>query len=214
MKVLIVGDSPDFEYEFLSTMAGRFDAVYVTDGAIHKVPSDVEVSVVCGDFDSIDLQRAEFERPGVEFVALPDQEMNDVEKALLLAEGRGARAIEFVSTLGGNIDQSFANVSVMIRHHRRIPMRAYHRGTYVWVISGSAHDPAALTFECCVEAEVSIVPLSDAAHVRAENLKWPLRGEVLRAGSRGVSNKARGGSVVVEVTEGVVLVTAATRFEV
>ncbi len=208
MRALIVGDSPDFEPEFLLTMAASFDAVYVTDGAIHRVPPEVAVSITCGDFDSIDLERAQRERPQVEFVPLPDQEMNDVEKALLLAESRGAREVSFVCTLGGRIDHSFANISVMIRHHQRIPMRAFHRGTWIWVLSGSGCQPGRLRFECRAGDPVSIVPMSDAARVLADNLKWPLRNEELRSGSRGVSNEALGGAVEIEVGEGLVLVTA------
>jgi thiamine pyrophosphokinase len=50
--------------------------------------------------------------------------------------------------------------------------------------------------------------MSDAARVLADNLKWPLRNEELRSGSRGVSNEALGGAVEIEVGEGLVLVTA------
>jgi thiamine pyrophosphokinase len=209
MKVLIVGDSPDFEAEFLTRMGTSFDAVYVTDGAIHKVPPHVQVSVVCGDFDSIDMERARRERPEVEFVSLADQEMNDLEKVLLLAEQRGARDICFVSVLGGKIDQGFANISVMIRHHRRIPMRAYHGAMWVWIVSGSGYNPGRLSFESRLGDAVSIVPMSHWAQVRADNVKWPLMNEELRAGSRGVSNEALGGAVEIEVTEGIVVVTAA-----
>lgn len=209
MKALIVGDSPEFETEFLRRMASGFDLVFVTDGAIHKVPSEVHVSVVCGDFDSIDLERARRERPLVEFVSLPDQEKSDLEKTVLLAEQRGARDICFVSTLGGRIDQSCASVSVMIRHHKRIPLRTYHADTWVWVVSGSGFNPGRLSFESRSGDAVSIVPMSHWAEVRAENVKWPLRNEELRAGSRGVSNEALGGTVEIEVTEGIVVVTAA-----
>ncbi len=209
MKALIVGDSPEFETEFLKERASGFDVVFVTDGAIHKVPSEVHVSVVCGDFDSIDLDRARRERPGVEFVSLPDQEMNDVEKAALLAEQRGARDICFVSTLGGKIDQSCANLSVMIRHHKRIRLRAYHAGTWVWIVSGCGAHPGRLSFESRLGDTVSIVPMSHWAEVRAENVKWPLMSEEIRAGSRGVSNEALGGTVEIEVTEGLVVVTGA-----
>jgi thiamine pyrophosphokinase len=212
MTARIVGDSPDFEVEFLEKMAGGFDVVFVTDGAIHKVPAGVYVSVVCGDFDSIDMERARRERPQVEFVSLPDQEMNDVEKALLLAEQRGAREICFVSILGGKFDQSCANLSVMIRHHKRIQQRAYHAGTWVWIVSGSESHPGRLQFESRSGDAVSIAPMSHWAHVRAENVKWPLRHEELRAGSRGVSNEALGGAVEIEVTEGIVVVTAAAHW--
>jgi thiamine pyrophosphokinase len=209
MRTLIVGDSPEFESEFLTKMGAGFDAVYVTDGAIHKVPLDVRVSVVCGDFDSIDLERARRERSQVEFVSLKDQEMNDLEKAVILAEQRGAREICLVSILGGRLDQSCANLSVMIRHHQRIQMRAYHGASWVWIVSGDGHNPGRLSFESYSGATVSIVPMSHRAQVRAENLKWPLRKEELRAGSRGVSNEALGGQVEIEVAEGIVVVTAA-----
>jgi len=208
MRALIVGDSPDFEPEFLLRFATSFDRVYVTDGAIHKVPSQVKVAVVCGDFDSIDLQRAQREWPHTQFLQLVDQELNDVEKALLLAESEGARYVEFVSILGGKSDQSFANISMMVRHHQRLPLRAFHRGQCVWIVSGTSELPGSLSFECRVGDHVSIIPLSGHAHIDARNLKWPLRNEVLNAGSRGVSNEALGGLVEISVMQGLVVVTA------
>jgi thiamine pyrophosphokinase len=213
MKTLIIGESPDFDHEFLVTEAASFDAIYVTDGAIHRVPPEVRVSVVCGDFDSIDLERAKRERPEVEFVHLPDQEMDDVEKALLLAESRGAREVCCVCTVGGRIDRSFANVSTMIRHHDRLSLRAYHRGFWIWVLSGSDGRHGRLRFEGAKGSNVSIIPLIDKARVRAANLKWPLREEYLHAGSRGVSNEALGGTVEIVVSEGTVIVTAIAREE-
>ena len=204
-KALIVADSPDFDLAFVASMARGVDSVIVTDGAVNKLPSHIPVSLVCGDFDSIDLKAARETHPGAEFLHTPDQSMNDLEKAIILAQEKGVKELYLACSLGGLIDQSTANLSVLIKYHKQLKIHAHHRGTDLWVISSESPHNNPLRFGTAAEDTVSVIPLVNSATVTISNVQGPLQRSELSTGSQGVSNRALGGPVEISVERGLVI---------
>jgi thiamine pyrophosphokinase len=93
MKVLLIADSPDFDSAYIARHASSVDSIIVTDGALDKLPSSIIPTIVCGDFDALVLPEARAKYLQTEFMPLPDQNQNDLEKALMLAIARGATEI-------------------------------------------------------------------------------------------------------------------------
>lgn len=206
MKVLLIGDSPDFDSAYIARHAGRADSIIVTDGALEKLPASVIPHIVCGDFDSLTLPDARERYDATEFIALPDQNLNDLEKALMLAVFRGASDVTIVSAFGGRMDVSIANLSVMIRHHTLCDLSMVHGDMVSRVISDRAPRAGTLRFEARRGSPVSCIPLDGDALISLSNVKWALDECVINSGSHGVSNEALGGEVVAQAHRGMVVV--------
>lgn len=207
MRFLVVGDSPDFEADKVSELAGIGDCLIALDGAALKLPPSTVPDIICGDFDSLDLAAAQQQFPQAEFLRLEDQYENDLEKALKVALSRGGGEILLCCIFGGMPDQHAANMSVMVRYHRAASLRAFHRGMECQIASPDV--PVRLMLS--EGDEVSTIPVGAAAQVSLSGVRWPLVRETLQMGSHGVSNVALGGEVCVEPHCGEVMVFAAPR---
>jgi thiamine pyrophosphokinase len=205
MRVLIVSNGSDVDPEFLRPLQAEHDLTVVTDGAVHCLRGVVP-DVVCGDFDSIDRERAEATYPNALYVHLPDQNSCDLEKAIVFALERGASSITLVGVFGGRIDFSFATLSVLLRYYTEVPLCVLHERSSVWVLGDGSQYNNPLSFAARAGDTVSILPIAQASRVTVKNVEWPLDSETMTPGSRGVSNKALGGLVEVEVSEGPVVV--------
>ena len=206
MKVLLIADSPDFDSAYIARHAATMDSIIVTDGALEKLPSSVMPNIVCGDFDALVLPEARAKYVQTEFISLPDQSQNDLEKALILAISRGATEIMIASAFGGRMDISVANLSVLVRHHTECPMSMIHGAMTSRVLSDRGQGADEAIFEARAGAPLSCIPLDGDAVVTLSNVQWPLTEDVLRAGSHGVGNNALGGPVRVKVHRGLVVV--------
>ena len=206
MKVLLIADSPDFDSAYIARHATDMDQVFVTDGAADKLPPMVTPHVICGDFDTLCVPKARERYVSSEFITLPDQNLNDLEKALLLAISRGAKDVTIASAFGGRMDVSVANLSVMIRHHTACDLSMVHGDVITRVVSDRADSVASITFDARAGSSLSCIPLDGEAVVSLTNVKWPLHEATLRSGSHGASNEALGGPVTVRVHRGLVVV--------
>jgi thiamine pyrophosphokinase len=206
MKVLLIADSPDFDSAYIERHAGKADSIIVTDGAAAKLPAAVTPDIICGDFDSLVLPKARERYATSEFIALPDQNLNDLEKALELALARGATDVTIASAFGGRMDVSLANLSVMIRHHTACKLAMVHGEVMTRVLSDRSPSAASVAFDARPGSFLSCIPLDGEAVVSISNAKWSMQEGILRPGSHGVSNQALGGTVTVVVHRGLVLV--------
>ena len=206
MKALIIADSPEFDLKLVERLAATSDFVVVTDGAVHKIGSRVTPNVVCGDFDSIDLDSARKGHPTAQFVALPDQSKNDLEKALLFLIERGASEVAIACASGGRFDQAAANLAVIIRYQHLVPILMHQGSMVMTVLSPQGAAARGISFRASKDSEISTIALERAATVTLTNVKWPLSKGVLEPGSMGVSNRGLGGDVHVQAHDGVVLV--------
>jgi thiamine pyrophosphokinase len=206
MRVLLIANSPDFDSAYIARHARSFDRIIVTDGAAEKLPPAVTPHIICGDFDSLNLPVARERYTTSEFIALEDQNLNDLEKALMLALSRGATEVTIASAFGGRIDVSIANLSVLIRHHTACSLSMVHGEIMTKVVSDRAPHARSVSFEARRGSPVSCSALDSDAVVSLSNVTWALDQQTIRSGSHGVSNKASGGPVTITVHRGVVLV--------
>ncbi len=205
MRVLVIGNGSDVGGDELRRLQRKHELMVVTDGAVHRLAFDVVPDVVCGDFDSIDRELAEATYPKATYLHLPDQNSCDLEKAIAVALERGATSITLAGFFGGRIDFSVATLSVFLRYHAEVALIALHRGSTVWVLSAESRYHKPLRFEAASGDTVSVLPL-EKSRLTLKNVEWPLDCENMSPGSRGVSNRALGGPVDVEVSQGVVVV--------
>jgi thiamine pyrophosphokinase len=206
VKALLVADSPEFDLPLVERLATRSQLVVVTDGAVHKLGTRVAPHIVCGDFDSIDMNAATTRYPAAQFLALPDQYKNDLEKAIVYLIDKGASEIAIACSMGGRFDQAAANLAVAIRYHHQVPITIHQGDISMRVVSNRTPAVSELSFFAAKDGVVSTIAVERSATVSLSNVQWPLAKATLEPGSMGVSNRGLGEMVRVEVHDGIVLV--------
>jgi thiamine pyrophosphokinase len=189
------------------------DAVVVAaDSGLHQAELlGLRVDVVVGDLDSADPAAVERARAAGAVVERHpvDKDATDLELALDVARGRGARRITVVGGAGGRLDHFLANVALLASpRFADLEIDARLGEAYVVVVQGGRR-PHVLTGTA--GSLVTLLPAGgDASGITTEGLQYPLHGETLGRGTtRGVSNVLvrEEGSVVLD--EGTLLVIQA-----
>lgn len=151
--------------------------------------------LVIGDLDSY---RAEPDE-NIEVILDPDQETNDLEKALQYVLKRGGREAIVFGATGKRLDHTLKNLSVLKRfnpHFRSI--RFIDPYMEIRLI------PKEFTATLPVGTDVSLFPLSGrVTGVETRGLMYPLSGEILENGVRdGSSNRTVEKRIEIRYREG------------
>jgi thiamine pyrophosphokinase len=191
----------------LARRVGALDAdlvVAVDEGLHAAVAAGAQVDLVIGDLDSADPALVDRVRgSGASVDRHPvDKDATDLELALAHLVARGVSAARVIASDAGRMDHLLA-VAMLLADPRWSSLRldgwlggARVRPVHRHVVLDPVPGPL-----------VSLLPVGGDAHgVRTEGLRWPLRGETLRAGStRGVSNELTGSVAHIRVDEGVLV---------
>ncbi len=202
--IIVNGDLPSGP--FLQAFARRFKRVFVTDGAASSVDSAIDVSAICGDFDSISAEDARCRFPAARIVELPDQNRSDLEKTIDFARSEGASTLSLVGALGGRIDHALVSISTLLQYHRELPISITDGDTVMTLLSARCAQGGSLKFDAAPGDTISLISFEDHSTVSISGVQWPLVDAQLKAGSAGVSNRAVGGAVAVRVSSGCVAV--------
>ena len=206
MKAVVVANG-EIQNEGLILNEISRDAMIVCadGGTANALALGLSPHVVIGDLDSISPKlRRNLEAEGTEFIAYPShKEETDTELALRYCVARGAESILFVGALGGRLDHTLANLSLLAeRTWRSIPVRIVDGRTVIELCS-SRCDVSGSTGDI-----VSLLPYGgDVKGVCTEGLEYPLKDETLFFGpARGVSNVMLSDHATIVVKEGLLLV--------
>jgi thiamine pyrophosphokinase len=182
------------------------DVLLAADGGARRLMAlGLIPAVVIGDLDSLDeAERQKLEAAGTAFQVHPRaKDETDLELALAYALGQGYAPILIVAALGGRLDQTLANLSLLsapacdgreVRLEDGQVEAFFTRGRAV--IHGTPGDL------------VSLIPWGAPVEgVTTRGLRWALRGERLLAhATRGISNEMRAVRARVEVSGGRLLI--------
>lgn len=202
-RVLILanGDSPSSA--LAQRIASQADARIVTDGAVHKAHLlGIVPDILCGDFDSVDMEAAQRDFPSVAVVPTPDQEFADLEKAIVVARQRGAGEAAILGALGGRMDHTLSSFALLLHYANILSLRLLDDRGVTWAIKGRKRQ----SFSADPGDTVSLVTFT-GADVSITGVEWPLDRFMLYPGTHGVSNVAAQTQVTVRVDMGTVFVT-------
>ncbi|MEE8498669.1 MAG: thiamine diphosphokinase [Acidimicrobiia bacterium] len=163
----------------------------------------VHVDLVVGDLDSVD--RSQLDTAITDGAAVEEHPTNkdatDLDLALQAAVDRGATRIVLAGGGAGRIDHLLGIAMLLTDERWADAAIEWHSGSSIThVVSG------ALALDTQPDDLVSLIPVSDEAVVSITGTRWPLEFIPLPRGTtHGISNEALGGSVDVEVHQGVVL---------
>jgi len=180
-------------------------------GASHLMEMGILPEVVIGDLDSVDedilfeLTTAEV---NIEQYS-EDKDETDIELALQYAVELGASAILIVGALGGRLDQTIANLSILTDPLLpKIDIRLDDGVEEVFFCRASADKGGQVEVQGRSGDIVSLIPWHGSVEgVATEGLQWPLYGETLYPEkSRGVSNVMLVESASVKIDKGLLLI--------
>ena len=181
--------------------------VIAADGGARLARScGLVVDVVIGDMDSIDAQTLEeLEEAGAQLLRHPpDKDETDLELALKWAMSQGISCLRVFGALGGRLDQTLANVSLLaLPQLRDCDVQLLDGSQRAWLLRPGAHDLIGSTGDT-----VSLLPLHGPVRgIVSEGLRWELRDEALLPGpARGISNLLTGARASLRFAEGLLLI--------
>ena len=199
----LVGAS-DFNAAYFAERAacGAFDAVIAVDGGFASLEAAGCVpDLALGDFDSLG-----FVPEGVPVKLFPaEKDASDMELALEEALTCGAGTVEVYGALGGRLDHTLANLSLLASFAERgLDVMAVGERERIALLVG----PGELLVEAADEGIVSVFSLTDASTgVVEEGLKYELDGATLtNRTSWGLSNELVGTAARISVESGTLAV--------
>ena len=179
--ILCNGEPP--EPELLSEQYAASDYFIAADGGGNvALRMEIPPDVVIGDLDSFQKQ------PGrdIKTIHQPEQESNDLEKALELARQKGGVQATILGATGHRLDHTLKNLSVLKQFNadfeKLIFIDNYGRIQLL---------PSSFRHEYPVGTPISLFPLSGkVTGISTAGLKYPLHDEALENGVRdGSSNQ-------------------------
>ena len=161
----------------------------VDNGAAHAKACNLKLDAIIGDFDSLSTEnRQHYSQQATEIVEYAaDKDFTDFELALEYVCRKEVRVIELFGALGGRIDHTLANLSVIASpKFSEIAVTVRDRGFLGRLIRPGEE----VTFSAVISSEFSLLPLAnDTRGVAIHGAKWNLKDAELPFGSAiGVSN--------------------------
>ena len=202
-RVLILANGEMPSPALAQRVAREADLQIVTDGAAnHALRLGIVPDIVCGDFDSVDMEAVQREFPAVSVVPTPDQEFADLEKAIQVARTRGALDVAILGALGGRMDHTLSSFALLQKYANELSLRLLDDRGATWALK-SRPGQSFVTFP---GDTVSLVTFTGAI-VSIEGVQWPLDRFTLHPGTHGVSNVAIEKKVRVRLEMGIVFIT-------
>lgn len=204
MNTLILCNGKPPSRELFENCRQQADYFIAADGGANIAREFESVpDLVIGDLDSFVKQEAD----DFELVFDPDQETNDLEKALSRAVAEGSQNVIVLGATGKRIDQTLKNLSVLKQFNDKFEsliFRDNHLDTFLL--------PNSFSKELEPGIQISLFPLSgEVTGIHTEGLKYPLKNEQLINGVRdGSSNEVVSSPVEISHKEGDLLMFVVT----
>lgn len=163
----------------------------------------VHVDLVVGDLDSVD--RSQLDAAIKDGVAVEEHPTNkdatDLDLALQAAVDRDATRIVLAGGGAGRLDHLLGIAMLLTDVRWAGSAIEWHSGSSITHVARDV-----LTLDTLPDDLVSLIPVSDEAVVSITGTRWLLESIPLSRGTtHGISNEALGGSIDIEVHQGVVL---------
>ena len=181
--ILVAGDFPHGQVDHALLVGAR--EVICCDGAAEEFcATGAEPVAVVGDFDSLSEELRI--RLADRLHHRPDQDVNDLWKALTLAIERGARRVTVLGAFGRREDHSIGNLMLCAARMNEIEIQVVgDRGVFSFIDSDS-------TFESFAGQQVSLFTLSPTTEISTVGLRYEPPQNRLSAMWQGVSNESLG----------------------
>lgn len=198
-KVLIVGNGESPPASFLRAHFDQADWCIAADGGYDILKAvGIRPDVVTGDLDSLTSHVED----GVRLVMNPDQETNDLEKALQLALDEGACHAVVIGATGLKLDHTLKNLSVLLQFHSKFESICFDDERCKMIILEKETE-----LSLKIGTDISLYPISGKVEgIVTHGLKYSLHDEFLENGVRdGSSNEVVSNPVRIQYKRGYLL---------
>jgi len=181
------------------------DYLVAVDGGLrHLIALNLIPHLLIGDLDSVDEQLLpDLEAQGVQIMRFPPaKDQTDLELALYQVLAQGFRQILVVAALGGRLDQTLGNLSLLTSPDlEAIDVQLDDGSERIFIIRSH------LDFACEPVEIVSLVPWgSTVSGITTTGLQYPLEDETLYPHqTRGISNVSIGSQVSIQIETGLLI---------
>ncbi|HLF74562.1 MAG TPA: thiamine diphosphokinase [Anaerolineales bacterium] len=197
------GEIPDLNKARRLLRSG--DYIICADGGTrHALTLGVRPDLIIGDMDSAEKgQLEQLQKDGASMELYPrDKNETDLELAIDRAIELGPKEIVIIAAVGGRLDQTLANITLLSDTHPSLDIRLDDGVEEIFFcrdqveIHGSSGDI------------VSLIPWGGPVHgIQTQGLRWPLNDDTLYPEkTRGISNEMTGAAANVRIGLGLLLV--------
>lgn len=184
-EVIILADGQFPEHEIPLNLLHSGRSIVCCDGAAMKaVAAGLEPAAIVGDLDSL---TAECQlRFADRLVFNPDQETNDLTKAVSHCISQGIKKIIILGATGNREDHTLGNLSLLADYASQIDVELYtDTGWFIPVLKTSR-------LKSVKGQQISIISLTPTENLTLRNLKYPVENKPLRMWWQGTLNEAIG----------------------
>lgn len=211
-RIVIFANGELADLEAARSLLKEDDYLIAADGgANHLMKMGILPEVLIGDLDSVDEDTL-FELTSAEIKIeqySEDKDETDIELALHYAVELHPSAILIVGALGGRLDQTITNLSILTDPMLpKIDIRLDDGVEEAFFCRASAGNGEQVQVQGRSGDTVSLIPWqAQVEGLLTEGLQWSLYGETLYPDkSRGVSNRMLGESASVKIEKGLLLI--------
>lgn len=207
MRALIFVNGLIADYQQVESWVRPADLLIGADGGtLHCLALGRQPHAVIGDLDSLPAALvAQLAAQGVQFERHPpEKDETDLDLAIHYAVRQGAREVVLLGALGGRLDQTLANVLLLVRPEWQVPIILAEGNQQAQLVRAGE----CLSLVAPVGGTVSIVPLSPTVTgITYHGMVYPLENATLHLGStRGISNVVAQSPASITLETGLLLV--------
>ena len=169
------------------------------DGSTNNLEKvGMEPHYILGDIDSIDndLKNKYKER----IIKLPEQNENDLRKAILWAERKRTKKADILGATGMRDDHTVANIFTLLQYPSKIEMTMYTNHGIFSVVEDKRK------FDSFTGQKISLFSTDPKIEVTSNKLKYNLNNKVLTNLYNGSLNESLGKSFSLRISHGKILV--------
>ena len=195
--ILANGDFPSRETPLL--ILEDAGTIVCCDGSVNKLEKNgVEPRCILGDMDSIDnsLKKKYKER----VIELPDQNENDLRKAIQWVENKGVKKTIILGATGKRDDHSLANIFTLLQYPSKLEMTIYTDHGIFSVVQVKKK------FDSFAGQKISLFSTNPNIEVTSNNLKYSLNNKKLTNLYCGSLNESLDESFTLTLSHGRILV--------
>ena len=192
--ILCDGDIPDKE-QILSELKDAEHFIAADGGANRAIELNLQPDIITGDFDSYIVTGKE----KATVIKNPDQETNDLEKALSIALKSNSTHVVVLGATGKRVDHTLKNLSVLLQFNDKFDHICFKdKFSSIKIVKSPFRD------EFPFPSSLSLFPLSgEVSGITTRGLRYPLENETLKNGIRdGTSNETVEKIVEIEFKKG------------
>jgi len=195
--ILANGDFPSHLISLVKLQDAQ--TIICCDGSVNNlVKNKMEPHYILGDLDSIDDNLQNIYRDRV--IKLPDQDENDLRKAIQWAEGRGITEAVILGATGKRDDHTLANIFTLLQYPSQLEMTIYTNHGIFSVAENKK------TFDSFTGQQISLFATDKSIEITSNNLKYNMMDSVLSSLYCGSLNESLNDSFTLILSHGKILV--------